>query len=226
MKPLASFVIPVKDGAAYLAEAVDSCLRQTRKRIEVVLVDDGSTDSTSTIIDHFKAKDGRVRSARFDECRGRSLARNAGIDMALSDVILTLDADDIAKETRAADTLNFFKKNPTVDIVYGQFQIIDELGRVEGYCDAAPFDWEKLKETKLAFIGHSTMAFRKSVFEKVQYTDGPYSANGIDDWRFQVDAYKAGFKFGAVKRFLSQYRWIPKPRDEKKILELKNICLA
>jgi glycosyltransferase involved in cell wall biosynthesis len=225
VKPLASFVIPVKDGAAYLAECLSSCLAQTRRRIEVIVVDDGSTDSTPQIIEYFKKKDNRIRAFRFEENKGRSRARNVGMAHAESEFLFMLDADDVAAETRVADSLNFFAKHPRISIVYGEFSIINQLGVLMAHQRAVPFDYEKSKKDKFFYIGHSTMAIRRKVFDEVTYTDGEYSKHGIDDWKFQFDAHQAGFKFGAIPRILAKYRWIPKERDEKKIAELKEECL-
>src|SRR3990167_1465937 len=218
-----SFVIPVYNGQAYLAEAVQSCLNQSLPGIEVIIVDDGSTDWTRKVALYLEEKDKRVHYTRFGRI-GRSMARNAGIKLAKSDLIFVLDADDIALPNRVADTLNYLKKNPTTEVVYGKFQLIDALGNVGGLAEVGPFDIEKVRTTGFTYIGHSTMAFKRSVFEKVQYTDGPYSQNAIDDWRFQVDCYKAGFRFGAIPKILSQWRVSQKPRDEKAIAGLKAAC--
>jgi len=232
--PKASFVIPVYNGAAYLAETIESCLKQTTENIQIVVVDDCSTDSTDTVIKHYQDKDERILPLKLPENSGRSAARNVGIENASGEIILTLDSDDIALPHRAAHTIQFFKKNPEVDIAFSKFQVLEWAPRqdgildwvVAGLMDAPPFDWERLKETKLAYIGHSTMAFRKRVFEKVRYSDGPYSHHGIDDWKFQVDAYRAGLRFGAIPKILGQYRFIRKQRDEMAILKLKEACLA
>lgn len=224
--PHASFVIPVKDGQAYLAETLESCLAQTRERWEAVIVDDGSRDSTPKLIEYYKKKDARFRSITQLESQGRSAARNRGIREALGDIILTLDADDINFPSRVADTLNFFKRTPRVSISYGPFQVTDALGTIQGHQDAGPMDWAKCKREKMWYIGHSTLAFRKKVFERVQYSLGEWSDHGIDDWKFIADCYKAGFKFGATPKLLMKYRWIPKRRDEEKITALKTEWLS
>lgn len=221
-----SFVIPVYNGQAYLAEAIQSCLNQSVAAIEVIVVDDGSTDSTIKIAEYFEKKDKRVHLLKLPKNLGRSLARNEGIKLAKSDLIFTLDADDVALPSRVADTLNYLKKNPMTDLMYGKFQMIDGLGNVGGLAEVGPFDIERVRSSGFTYIGHSTMAFKRNVFEKVQYTNGPYSEHAIDDWKFQVDAYHAGFKFGAIPRILSQWRFSQKPRDEKAIAELKAACFA
>lgn len=235
--PKASFVIPVYNGQAFLAETLQSCLDQTVERIEIIVVDDGSTDSTPDILTHFQYADERVKVIRLEKNGGRSNARNVGIAAAVSDIILTLDADDICFPDRVEKTLKAFKKDPGLDIVYSDCHNIDVWGDLIIYQDqsgnqtdtvpALPFDIERVKKTLNTYIPcHSSMAFKKSVFEKVQYETGEFSKHCIDDWHFQVMAHKAGFRFGAINRVLVRYRFIPKTRDEERIKELKEAALA
>lgn len=223
--PTVSFVIPVFNGAAFIAEGINSCLKSSMQNIEIVVVDDFSTDATVRIVEHMAHEDSRVILIRHGANMGRSVARNTGIDAARGNILLMMDHDDISNKARASIVTETFKANPNVDIVYSQFQLIDELGHIGAKVDVMPFDWDKLVKTKFSYIGHSTMAFRRRVFDKVRYTAGDYSKYAIDDWKFQVDAYKAGFKFMPIRKCLAQYRIIRKPRDESKILELKNTCL-
>lgn len=222
--PKASFVIPVYNGANFLAEALESCLYQTERNIEIIVVNDGSTDCTNDILTYYQVQDKRVNVVRITN-HGRSFARNAGFSEAHADVILTLDADDTALPDRVKNTLKFFQKNPSVDIMYGRFNVMDALGNVEGAIDARPFDWEKVKETGFTFIGHSTVAARRHVYDKIKYSDGEWSQHAIDDWKWQTDCYKAGFKFSPSYAVLSNYRVLPKERDEKRIKELKDSVL-
>jgi glycosyltransferase involved in cell wall biosynthesis len=225
MKPKASFIIPVFNGQPYIAQAINSCLNQTIKDIEVVVVNDGSTDWTGSILTTKAGEDKRLKIVTLEENGGRSNARNRGIEEAQADVLLMMDADDLSVKERAEWTLTYFKKNPEMSILSGHFLVMHELGEVFGRSDSRPFNWNTLKETGLAHIGHSTMAFRRKVFDQVRYTDGEFSKHGIDDWKFQVDAYKAGFEFGFIDKNLAIYRQIDKPRDIDKIRELKVICL-
>lgn len=235
--PKASFVIPCYNGQAFLAETIQSCLDQTFQRIEIIVVDDGSTDSTADILTHFQHQDERVKVIRLEKNGGRSNARNLGIEAAQSDFIFTLDADDLCLPDRVEKTLKFFRKNPGVDIVYSDCQNIDALGDMILFNDqhgnqidtfpAMPFDIERVKKTLNTYIpAHSTMSFKKSVFDKVKYETGEYSVNCIDDWYFQVMAHKAGFRFGQINRVLVRYRYLPKKRDEEKIKSLKEAVLA
>lgn len=223
-KPKASFVVPAYNAEAFLAETIESCLKQTERGIEIVIVNDGSTDSTQDLASYYLSKDARIRLINQGN-EGRTKARNAGISEAKADIILTQDADDISYPERVAETLAAFKKTKA-DIVYSSFHTIDAIGQIlDAPILALPFDYERVKREWFTYIGHSTMAFRKSVFEKVQYSAGDYDKHAIDDWKFQVDAYLAGFKFAPIKKVLAAYRIIPKMRDEEKIKELKTLCL-
>lgn len=234
--PKASFVIPVYNGQAFLAETLQSCIDQTVDKIEIIVVDDGSTDGTKIILDHFEKLDPRVKVIRLDNNQGRSNARNIGVKAAKSDLIFTLDADDVCLPDRVEKTLKFLKKNPGIDIVYSDCNNIDvwgdliifkdQEGRETDTFPAMPFDYERVKKSLNTYIPcHSGMTVKKAVFDKVKYETGEYSKHCIDDWHFQVQAHKAGFRFGPLNRVLVRYRYIPKTRDEARIKELKEAVL-
>ena len=93
LEPLVSVVVPVYNVEKYLRQCVDSILDQTYRNLEVILVDDGSTDSSGEICDEYARKDGRVKAIHKPN-GGSSSARNAGIDQAIGDRIIFLDSDD------------------------------------------------------------------------------------------------------------------------------------
>ena len=94
-----SIIVPVYNCAPYLSRCIDSILRQTYHNIELLLIDDGSTDSSGAICDEYAAKDSRVRVIHQVNA-GVSAARNAGLEIATGAFIGFVDADDeIAPET-------------------------------------------------------------------------------------------------------------------------------
>lgn len=93
-RPLVSVVVPVYDVAAYLPEALDSLLAQTHRRLEVVVVDDGSPDASGAIADEYAARDPRVRVVHTDN-HGLGAARNEGIRHATGDLLAFADSDDV-----------------------------------------------------------------------------------------------------------------------------------
>ena len=114
---LISIIIPIFNGGKYLKECIDGVLAQDHSNIEVILVDDGSTDSTSDICRAYALQDARVRFIQ-QENGGVSKARNTGLDAANGDWIMFVDADDIVSE-EICSTLLSLAKSEDADISIG-----------------------------------------------------------------------------------------------------------
>ena len=93
--PAVSVVMSVRDGERYLAAAIESVLNQTLRDLELVVVDDGSTDSSPQILAAYASKDDRVVVHRHENA-GLAISLNRGIGYARCPVIARLDADDVA----------------------------------------------------------------------------------------------------------------------------------
>lgn len=200
----ASFVIPAYNSEAWISKTIWSARNQTIKQIEIVVVDDGSTDGTHDIAKWHSEQDSRVRLIRTEN-RGRSAARNLGNSEAKSDIILVLDADDLATRDRVKHTLATFELKKA-DLVYGAFYVIDTLGRTHNRVPCKAFDPEACKSSKLNYICHSTVAYTKKLATDVTYSEGVYSSLGLDDWKFQWDAYRKGYALKHTKSPLAYYR--------------------
>ena len=90
---LISVIIPVYNVEKYLRRCIDSVINQTYKNLEIIIVDDGSTDNSSNICDEYTNKDSRVKVVH-KENGGLSSARNVGIELAKGDLIAFVDSDD------------------------------------------------------------------------------------------------------------------------------------
>jgi glycosyltransferase involved in cell wall biosynthesis len=227
--PRASFVIPAYNAQKYLSEAIWSCRNQSVKELEIIVVNDGSSDGTRELIDWHSSEDKRVIPVHLETNAGRSEARNIGNAKASSPFIFVLDADDRACKNRVRDCLITFQmKNP--DVVYGPFFVMDDMGQAIHKVSAGPFNKELSLRKKMNFITHSTMAYRTGVTKNIQYDTGDYSKLGLDDWRWQWDAYRRGYKFEVVKSFLSYYREhidnTVTRRDADAVAKLKDEYLA
>ena len=93
MKGLISVIVPVYNAEKYLCRCIDSILAQTYKDFELLLIDDGSKDSSGAICDEYAAKDSRVR-VFHKENGGVGFARNVGLDHAQGDWVTFVDSDD------------------------------------------------------------------------------------------------------------------------------------
>ena len=94
MKPLVSVIVPVYNAEKYLDETIISIVHQTLQNIEIILVNDGSSDSSGEICDTWKKRDSRIEVIHTIN-RGPSAARNTGISIAKGEYILPVDSDDV-----------------------------------------------------------------------------------------------------------------------------------
>jgi glycosyltransferase involved in cell wall biosynthesis len=116
---LVSVVMPAYNARETVEEAIESALAQSHHPLEVIIVDDGSTDGTSDLIaDRFGD---RVRLLRMAH-GGRSIARNRGIDLARGAFIQFLDADDILVRTKVERQVGFLAENPQYAVAYGSVE--------------------------------------------------------------------------------------------------------
>jgi glycosyltransferase involved in cell wall biosynthesis len=127
-EPLVSAIIPVYNGQAYLAEALESVLTQTYKPIECIVVDDGSTDATGDVVRHFGDQIRYVRRAH----EGVAAARNAGASIAQGQFLAFLDADDLWEESKIERQMTLFADRPELGLVYCALERVDRRGRSLG----------------------------------------------------------------------------------------------
>ncbi len=219
--PDLAFIIPAFNAEAFLADAVLSCLKQSHRNIEVVIVDDGSTDGTRRVIQHFHEHDKRVTGVLLSKNFGRGYARNIGNETARAPIIAVLDADDMAETNRAKNTLELMAEG----VFYGAAAVVDSLGNEIAMLRADAFDLKAALEQQVNRIVHSTMAYPKGVTALAKYDEGEYSKLGLDDWKFQLDLALAGVKFTHTEKILSAWRensgQITDVRDHKKVATLK-----
>lgn len=138
--PRHSIIVPCHNGAPHLGAAVESCLAQTERDLEVIVVDDGSTDTSAAIVRRAMRADARVRLIEQPR-RGVGAARNAGLESAVGDCVSFLDADDVLEPQKLAVQGAVLAANPAIGIVLCDGVVIDRDGRVvwNGLVDASRF---------------------------------------------------------------------------------------
>ncbi|WP_171943860.1 MULTISPECIES: glycosyltransferase family 2 protein [Streptococcus] len=124
-KPLISIIVPVYNVENYLDECIQTVLAQTYSNWELLLINDGSTDSSGTICDDYAKGDERIFVKHINKSKGLSEARNTGLSLAKGEYITFLDSDDGIREDFLETCLTTAIQHE-VDIVIGHFFIWDE----------------------------------------------------------------------------------------------------
>lgn len=120
MDVLISIIIPVFNVEKYLTECLESVINQTYKKIEVLLIDDGSTDESGRICDDFAEKDSRIKVIH-KENQGVSSARNKGLDLAQGEYITFIDSDDFVSSEYIEEMYKTIREDISTEIVMCNF---------------------------------------------------------------------------------------------------------
>ena len=197
-KPSVSVVIPVFNGAPFVAKAVASVRAQTVKDVEIIVVDDGSTDGTQAVLADLQRTDG-ITWFQQDH-GGPARSRNRGIEAARGEFVALLDCDDIWLPEKLEAQLDIVRRRPDVGVVHTDFDIVDEKGTLLQRI-AARHSNEPLVQ---AFVGGhialpSTILMNRRVLEKVGALNP--DLYGSEDSDLNVRLY-AATKFECVERVL------------------------
>ncbi|HHF2112802.1 TPA: glycosyltransferase family 2 protein, partial [Haemophilus influenzae] len=125
--PLISIIMPVYNAECYLNQGILSCLNQSYQNIELILIDDGSTDKSIEIINNIIDKDKRVKLFFTPTNQGPAAARNIGLEKAQGDYITFLDSDDFIANDKLEKQLNFMLQNHLV-MTHGNYAFCDLEG--------------------------------------------------------------------------------------------------
>ena len=137
-KPKVSVIIPCYNSEKHLQKAVDSVLQQSMESFEIILVDDGSSDKTSSLLQQIKMSDMRVEVITHPKNLGLGMARNSGMEKATGEYLFFLDSDDYI-HPNTFEVLYEKAQEENLDILQGRF-IVHENGKQEVYpADLVPF---------------------------------------------------------------------------------------
>lgn len=202
MTPTVSVVVTTYNYARFLPFALESVLGQTFDDLEVVVVDDGSTDNTQQVIRPY-LRDRRVRYFLRDH-RGVVATKNAGIQLARAPYVAFLDADDVWLPTKLEEQLALFRTDPDLGVVYSRRLLIDEEGFELVYEQPPLFRGdilEPLFQTNCVCFSSALVARR--VFDRVGLINPAYPTS--EDYEFWLRVARQ-FRFDYVDTPLVQYR--------------------
>ena len=149
MNPKISIVIPIYNTAKYLPKCLDSILNQTYKNLEIILIDDGSTDNSGKIADDYAKKDPRIKVIHQKNA-GQSTARNAGIKKATGEYISFIDADDEIRPDFIEKLLHAYNKDTAITVCGIHYKRLKSGAAHDVYIN--PLRTRKPKESKKAYI--------------------------------------------------------------------------
>lgn len=198
-----SVIIPVYNQEKYIKECVKSVLSQDYENLEVIVVDDGSTDATPEILKSFGEKICYI----YQDNRGAAAALNVGLRLTQGSLVAWLSSDDLYLPGKITSQVQKLQENPSLGLVYTDWTMIDAEGReLQTVCAPCPpakaFAREMLKGN---FINGSSVLIKKECFKRVGYFDERLPADVDGDMWFRL--LKQGYHFGHVPRLLLKYRW-------------------
>lgn len=208
-KPLVSIIIPTYNRKHFVSDAIDSCLAQTVDNLEIIVVDDGSTDGAAG---HLRENYGDTIRLIAQSNQGPGIARNRGIEAARGEFIHFLDADDQLRNDKIELGLDVFKRQPEVSVLYTHYQFVA--------CDGAtPIDTpafeqfsddvfcELLRQTGCRILISSSM-FRTAALREIGGFADDVEFRSAEDWDLFI-RLAAKFKFHAINQRLVYRRMHP-----------------
>lgn len=209
-QPLISIVMPIFNGEKYLAGTLESVISQTYFNWEMILVDDGSTDTTPAIIDKYVSSDPRIRKIRLELASGGpALPRNTGLSAAKGEYVAFIDADDVWAEEKLSVQVDFIQLSKA-DVVHCGATVINSTGQQVGKLNSS----KKFKCINF-FLGQSntllifnpiilSSALLKNTPEILFRTESQFHA--IEDWLLWVELSIKGKKILMNAGNLLSYR--------------------
>lgn len=170
-----SVVIPVYNSEGFINEAIDSMREQSFKDHEIIVIDDGSTDRTASVVTNVVKKYAGEVKYIYQQKRGSASARNRGIKEAKGKYIAFLDADDVSEKNRLELQVNSLKKNKNAGMVYSSLSFINEKGdKISGIHRSEQYDSEIFLGKMFArniIVSASAVMAKKSLIDKLEGFD-------------------------------------------------------
>jgi glycosyltransferase involved in cell wall biosynthesis len=205
--PGVSAVIPTYNRADLVREAIDSVLAQDWPSLEVVVVDNGSTDETPELLASYSEREGaRVRGIRLDSNAGPSAARNVGIRGAKYELVALLDSDNRWAPGKLRRQMQLFESDRAPELTFTGYTVFGD-----GASGAVILDnWEGSQEDALeqllagCCINTSTVIAKRDALLDAGLFDS--RMDGAEDYEFWLRFAASGFRIGYIPEALAEYR--------------------
>ena len=198
--PKISIITPSYNQTDFIEETIRSIHSQGYPNLEHIVLDGGSNDGTVEILGRYET----VLRWISEPDKGQADAINKGFKQATGDIVAWLNSDDIYLPAALQLVADFFEQHPEIDVVYGDYQLIDSTGNVLLRKKEIPFDYNILLYG-LDYISQPTTFFRQHVFERVGYLEETLHY-GLD-WEYWLRMAQAGCRFAHIPHYLAATRW-------------------
>jgi glycosyltransferase involved in cell wall biosynthesis len=221
--PLVSVIIPSYNHGRYLRQTLDSVIAQTYPAVELIVVDDGSTDDTAQVLAAYAH---HVKPCRLmQNAGGPARPRNVGLNMAQGKYVAIFDSDDIMLPEKLSRQVSFLESYPDVSLVFSDFRNFDAEGCDKPFLSAGHEPFQQMAKARLPdghyripshnvyetliadnFVGTSSIVFRKSIVGEIGVFDETLCNSDDIDFLFRV-ARK--FDLGYIPQVLHERRVHP-----------------
>lgn len=221
----ASVIIPAYNAEAYIEGTINSVIKQDYSDLEIIVINDGSTDATEEKVKAAMQRDSRIRYVSQANSGGPAKPRNVGLDQAKGEYIFIFDADDLMLEGKISKSISCLEMHPDADLLFTNFVTIDEKGEVlnPDFLNEYNTLWNITSGKNIShqflsrdivspalirvnFIGTSSVVLRKSALTGNDRFDE--SLKNSDDRLFWM-LFSMDHNFVFLNEILHQYRILP-----------------
>ena len=216
MEPLVSVIMPAYNAEKYIEAAIRSVQAQTLTDWELLVIDDGSSDSTCAIVERFAAEDSRIRFLVNSQNMGTAKTRNRGLDLCRGKYVAFLDSDDIWHPEKLFRQIDLAEKSDA-DLIYTSYAIINEQG--VKICDDFAVE-EKVSihsMLKKNSIGCSTVLLKRETTSSFRFSSDYYH----EDYVLWLQMLQAGKVAVGITEVMVDYRFYTGSRASNKVASAK-----
>lgn len=203
--PTFSIITPSYNQAPYIEATIQSVMAQDYPHLEYLVIDGGSTDGT---IDLLRQYESHLRWVSEPD-KGQADAINKGFRQSTGEIVTWLNSDDLYLPGALHHVAHFFSQQPEVDVVYGDYYLVDQSGCLLATRREISFNYDILLYG-LNYISQPATFFRRRVFDRVGYLDDALHY-GLD-WEYWLRIASHGGRFAHIPHYLAAARWHAKAK--------------
>ena len=196
---LVSIIIPYYKKKDYIKKTINSILKQTYKKFEIIIINDEPGELSKNILSFLKKKDSRIKIINNKKNIGAGKSRNKGINIAKGKYIAFIDSDDLWKKNKLLKQIEFMRKK-NIEISHTSYEIIDDDLVTRGTRQAKLMNYKEL--IKSCDIGLSTVIIKKSLIKNLRFPN----LKTKEDYVLWLEIAKKGKTIHALNTKLTQWR--------------------